>query len=88
MLCFFFFCYNINTDLLLMVQIFNLWMGDSFIFLKKLNNEVTIMFLGEKKYTCIEEFFHPFFFKQWKYEITFEFQKDKVACRNVFVILI
>jgi hypothetical protein len=37
-------------------------MGDSFIFFfKKLNNEVTIMFLEGKKYTCIEELFHPFF---------------------------
>jgi len=54
-------------------------MGDSFIFfLKKLNNEVTIMFLEGKKYTCIEELFHPFFFNNENTRLPLDFKKIRL----------
>jgi hypothetical protein len=54
-------------------------MGGSFIFFFfKLNNEVTIIFLGGKKYTCIEEFFHPFFLNNENTRLPLDFKKIRL----------
>jgi hypothetical protein len=60
-------------------QNFNIWVGDSCLFKKKktLNNEVTAMPLGGKKYICIERFLCLFFLNSTNTKLPMGFEKNK-----------